>query len=77
MHQINQLNLKQKIGLKKNDESQAAYNNTNSSNNTKFKTSMIRTNLCNYSDLYILVKGTISLRNTEVEGAAANDTNKK
>ena len=32
----------------------------------KFKTSMLRSNLCDYSDVYILVKGTISM-----EGALA------
>ena len=50
------------IGLKKNDKSLAAYNNNNendNNNNIKFKASMIRTNLCDYSVGYILVKGTM------------------
>ena len=43
--------------VKMNDESWAAYNNDeNRNNNIKFTTSIIRTNLCNYSDTYILVK---------------------
>ena len=42
-----------------NDESQRTYN-TNSQ--IKFKTSMLRSNLCNYSDAYILVNGTITGR---------------
>ena len=43
--------------VKMNDESWAAYNNDeNRNNNIKFTTSIIRTNLCNYSDAYILVK---------------------
>ena len=43
----------------------------------KFKTSMIRSNLCDYSDIYILVKGTITVSNTAAAGAAVNKTNKK
>ena len=43
--------------VKMNDESWAAYNNDeNRNNNIKFTTSTIRTNLCNYSDAYILFK---------------------
>ena len=40
----------------------------------RFKTSMLRSSLCDYSDTYILVKGNITVNNT---AAAANDTNKK
>ena len=43
----------------------------------RFKTSMRRSNLCNYSDAYILVKGNISVNNTAADGAAANNTDKK
>ena len=43
----------------------------------RFKTIMLRTSLCDYSDVYILVKGKISVSNTATEGAAVNDTNKK
>ena len=39
-----------------NDDSRGTYN-TNSL--IKFKTSMLRSSLCDYSDTYILVKGTI------------------
>ena len=38
---------------------------------------MIKSNLCDYSDRYILVKGTISVPNTAAQGAVANNTNKK
>ena len=38
---------------------------------------MIRSNLCEYSDAYILVKETMSIPNTTTTGAAANNTNKK
>ena len=38
---------------------------------------MIRSNLRDYSDAYILVKGTITVPNTEAAGAAVNNTNRK
>ena len=38
---------------------------------------MIRSNLCDYSDAYIYVKGTIAVSNTAYVGAAVNNTNKK
>ena len=38
---------------------------------------MLKSNLCDYSDAYIIVKGTITVNNTSDEGAAANNTNKK
>ena len=43
----------------------------------RFKTSMLRPSLCNYSDSCILVKGNITVNNTAADGAAANNTNKK
>ena len=42
----------------------------------RFKTSMLRSNLCDYSDVYILVKGNISVNNTAAAGVDANNTNK-
>ena len=57
-----------------NDESKGAYN-VNSQ--IKFKTTMLKSSLCDYSDAYILVKGTISVNNSAAAGAAANNTNKK
>ena len=41
-----------------NDESRGAYN-VNSQ--IKFKTTMLKSSLCDYSDAYILVKGTITI----------------
>ena len=38
---------------------------------------MLRSNLCDYSDAYILVKGIITVSNTPDAAAAANNTNKK
>ena len=43
----------------------------------RFKTAMLRSSLCDYSDAYVLVKGNISVNNTAAGGAAANNTNKK
>ena len=57
-----------------NDESRGAYN-VNSQ--IKFKTTMLKSSLCDHNDAYILVKGTISANNTAAAGAAANNTNKK
>ena len=57
-----------------NDESRGAYN---VNNQIKFKTTMLKSSLCEYSDAYILVKGTITVNNTAAQGAAANNTNKK
>ena len=57
-----------------NDESRGAYN-VNSQ--IKFKTTMLKSSLCDYSDAYILVKGTISATSTAAAGAAGNNINKK
>ena len=38
---------------------------------------ILRSSLCDYSDAYILVKRNITVNNTAVAGAAANNTNKK
>ena len=43
-----------------NDQSKGKYDNSN----IRFKTSMIRSNLYEYSDAYILVKGTKTVNNT-------------
>ena len=43
----------------------------------RFKTSMLRSSLCDHSDAYILVKGNITVNNTADAGVAANNTNKK
>ena len=38
---------------------------------------MLKSSLCDYSDAYILVKGTISASNTAAAGAAVNNDNRK
>ena len=57
-----------------NDEARSTYS---PNKQIKFKTSMLRSSLCDYSDAYILVKGNITVNNTAADGAAANNTNKK
>ena len=57
-----------------NDESRGVYN-VNSQ--IKFKNTMLKSSLCDYSDAYILVKGTICGNNTATVGADANNTNRK
>ena len=67
-------NFRTKNRVEINDESRRTYN-VNSQ--IKFKTIMLKSSLCDYSDAYILVKGTITVNNTAADGAAANNTNKK
>ena len=57
-----------------NDESRGTYP---VNKQIKFKTSMLRSSLCDYSDAYILVKGNISVNNTAAADADANNINKK
>ena len=57
-----------------NDESRGTYN-VNSQ--VKFKTTMLKSSLRDYSRPYILVKGTIAVNNTAAADADAINTNKK
>ena len=57
-----------------NDESRGSYN-VNSQ--IEFKTAMLKSSLFDYSDAYILAKGTITVAETSAAGAATNNTNKK
>ena len=57
-----------------NDESSGTYNKDN---HIKFKTSTLRTCLCNYSNAYILVKGAITAINTLAQDQANNGAYKK
>ena len=50
-----------------NDESRGTYN-VNSQ--IKFKTTMLKSSLCDYSDTYILVKGTITITGAGDDAAA-------
>ena len=53
-----------------NDEIRGAYS---LNKQIRFKTAMLRSSLCYYSDAYILVKGNIAVNNTA--GAAADPDN--
>ena len=57
-----------------NDDIRSAYS---PNKQIRFKTAMVRSSLCDYSDAYILVKGNVTVNNTAAGGAAANNTNKK
>ena len=57
-----------------NDEARGPYS---PNKQIKFKTSMLRSSLCDFSDAYILVKGNKTVNNTAVAGADANNDNKK
>ena len=43
----------------------------------RFKTAILRSSLCDYSDTHILLKGNITVNNTANACAAANNANKK
>ena len=69
----NTTNQPSKFGAKNwaeiNDDSRRVYN-TNSQ--IKFKTSILKSNLCDYSDAYINVKGTMTSPNTGTPAALNN-----
>ena len=66
--------LKTRNWVETNDDVRDAYS---PNKQIRFKTAMLRSSLCDYSDAYILVKGNITVNNTAAAGAAANNTNKK
>ena len=57
-----------------NDEARGTYSHNKQ---IKFKTSMLRSSLCDYSDGYTLVRGNITVNNAAAVVAPANNTNKK
>ena len=58
-----------------NDESRGTFN---VNNQIKFKTTMLKFSLCNYSDAYIAVKGkiTITVRGADVAARQADEGDK-
>ena len=58
-----------------NDQSREAYN---ANSDIRFKTTMLESSLCNYSDAYILVNGRIAITGTgsDVEARQADERNK-
>ena len=63
------INVRTKKWVEINDDSRGPYN-TNSQ--IKFKTSMLRSNLCDYSDAYIHVSETITVSALEADGGSNN-----
>ena len=57
-----------------NDDIKGAYS---PNKQIRFKTAMLRSSLCDYSDAYILVRGNITVDNTAADGVAANKLIKK
>ena len=57
-----------------NDEIRGSYS---PNKQIRFKTAMLTSSLCDYSDVYILAKGNITVNRTAVAGAATNNINKK
>ena len=53
-----------------NDESRVTY----TSNDIEFKTTMLRSNLCDYADAYIHVKGTITITGNAGPPAGRTET---
>ena len=60
--------------IKINDDIRGAYS---PNKQIRFKTAMLRSRLCDYSDAYIPVKGNITVNNTAGAANAVNNTNKK
>ena len=56
-----------------NDEARGIYN---TNNQIKCKNAMLKSSLCNYSDAYILVKGTITITGAGADAAARNADNR-
>ena len=63
-----------KYWVEVNDESKGTYD---IGSEIKFKTTMLKSSLYDYSDAYIHVRGTIIVNNTAAADADANNTNKK
>ena len=57
-----------------NDESRGTYNVISQ---IKFKTTTLKSSLCDYSDVYVHVKRTVSVNNTVAAGTDATNNNKK
>ena len=73
LHSTFHLHSRKRSWVEITDESKGRYYNSN----IRFKKSMIRSSLCDYSNPRILVKGTITVPNTTAAGVAVNNTNKK
>ena len=73
MHQINHLNnFRTRNWVEINDKSRGTY-----TSNIKFKTTILRSNLCDYAGAYILVKGTIAITGADDDVAKQLDERDK
>ena len=62
------------INLLENTRNQPSIKSTyNINTQIKFRTSMLRSSLCDYSDAYIPVSATITVPKTPAAGAASNN----
>ena len=61
-----------KLWVEINDESRGTYTGSN----ITFKTTMLRSNLCDYADAYILVNGTITRAGDDVAARQADERGK-
>ena len=66
--------LRTKTWVEINDDVRGVYS---PNKQIRFKTSMLRSSLCGYSDACILFKGNITVNNIAAAGAAASNTNKE
>ena len=66
-----------KFVTKKYVEVSSLSNTYNENKSIRFKTPMLRSNLCDYSDAYILVKGTITVTAPEISNNADNIRDKR
>ena len=66
MNQINHLNLETRNWVEINDDLRGTY----TSNDIKIKTTILRSDLCDYADAYTLVKGTITIAGAGNDDAA-------
>ena len=57
-----------------NDESRGTYNNTSQ---IRFKLSMLKSSLCDYSQADIIAKETITISNTAAQDKVNGDNNKR
>ena len=73
----NTLNEPSKFRTKKWVEINESRRTCSTNSQIKFKTTMLKSSLCDYSDAYIFVKGTITVKNTAAVDPDANNANKK
>ena len=65
-----------KFSTKKSVEINESRGTYNKDNQIRFKTSMLRSSLCDYSDLHILAKEIITAANIAAADAATNNVDK-